>query len=252
MPLQTTPFARIGRRSVVDDVVDALTARILNGEMPPGEALPAEQDLASHLGVSRTVVREALSRLATTRLVSMRHSGSKHVLDYRQSAGLELLSTLLVGAHGVVDPHIVASVMEMRSALAPDIARLAALRYTPDLGAKLRDVVGAMQRNRDDLAALQDLVSEFWSLLVDASRNIAYRLAYNSLRQSYEQSKALFTRILAPETSDLTAYARLTDAVEQRDAVAAESLAHDLIGRGERAVKTLLAALPPAQDKEPS
>jgi DNA-binding FadR family transcriptional regulator len=136
--------------------------------------------------------------------------------------------------------------------LAPDIARLAALRYTPDLGAKLRDIVAAMQWNRDDLAALQDLVSEFWSLLVDASRNIAYRLAYNSLRQSYEQSKPLFTRILAPETSDLTAYGRLTDAVEQCDAVTAESLARDLIGRGERAVKTLLAALPPAQDKEPS
>src|SRR6185436_152843 len=101
------------------------------------------------------------------------------------------------------------------------------------------------------LAALQDLVSEFWSLLVDASRNIAYRLAYNSLRQSYEQSKQLFTHILAPETGDLTAYARLTDAVEQRDTVTAESLARELIGRGELAVKALLSALPPASDKEP-
>jgi GntR family transcriptional regulator, transcriptional repressor for pyruvate dehydrogenase complex len=244
LSIQAAPFARIGRRSVVDDVVDALTARILNGEMSPGDALPAEQDLASHLGVSRTVVREALSRLATARLVSMRHSGSKHVLDYRQSAGLELLSTLLIGPTGAVDPHIVASVMEMRSALAPDIARLAALRYTPDLGVKLRQVIAAMEAQRDDLAALQDLVSEFWSLLVDASRNIAYRLAYNSLRLSYEHSKQLFTHILAPETSDLTAYATLTAAVARGDAAAAESLARDLIGRGEAAVKSLLASLP--------
>src|SRR5262245_56506189 len=118
MAVTTAPFARIGRRSVVDDVVDALTAWILKGEMSPGEALPGEQDLAGHLGVSRTVVREAMSRLATARLVSMRHSGSKHVLDYRRSAGLELLRTLLIGPNGAVDPHVVASVMEMRSALA--------------------------------------------------------------------------------------------------------------------------------------
>lgn len=235
---------------MVDDVVDALTARILSGDLPPGEALPAEQELALRLGVSRTVVREALSRMATARLVSMRHSGSKHVLDYRQSAGLELLSTLLIGANATANPHIVASVMEMRSALAPDIARLAATRCTPDLAAKLRDVVAAMERRRDDLAALQDLVSELWSLLVDASRNIAYRLAYNSLRQSYEQSKALFTHVLAPETGDLTAYARLVDAVEQEDAIAAESTARELIGRGEAAVKALLASLPLPPDKE--
>lgn len=242
--MEITQLGRIGRRSVVDEVVDALTARILNGDMSPGDALPAEQDLASHLGVSRTVVREALSRLATARLVSVRHSGSKHVLDYRQSAGLELLSTLLVGPKGTVDPQIVASVMEMRSALAPDIARLAALRCTPALEKQLARIVAAMEAQRDDLAALQDLVSEFWSVLVDASRNIAYRLAYNSLRQSYDQSKRLFTHILAPETGDLSAYATLTAAVARGDAANAESLARDLIGRGEAAVKALLASLP--------
>jgi DNA-binding FadR family transcriptional regulator len=233
-------------------VVDALTARILNGEMPAGNALPAEQDLASNLGVSRTVVREALTRLAAARLVSIRHSGSKRVLDYRQSAGLELLTTLLGGTSRAVAPRVVASVMEMRSALAPDIARLAAVRGTAAISAKLRDVVATMEQQRDDLAALQDLVSEFWSLLVDGSRNIAYRLAYNSLRQSYEQSKHLFTHILAPETGDLSAYARLADAVDRRDAAAAESLARELIGRGERAVKVLLASLPVAHETEPS
>ena len=236
-------IGRLGRKSLVDGVVEAMTARILRGEMPPGHALPSEQELAVQLGVSRTAVREALNRLATARLVSNRHSSSKHVLDYRQSAGLELLAALLVRPDGQVDPAVVASVMEMRSALAPDIARLAALRATPAMVAKLRRTVQAMRAAGDDLATLQNLVSDFWSHLVDGADNIAYRLAFNSLEASYDQSKHLFERILASEIGDVGAYALLADEVAEGNATRAETLGRALVHRGEKAVKDVLGKL---------
>jgi GntR family transcriptional repressor for pyruvate dehydrogenase complex len=234
---------RVGRKSLVDSVVDAMTARILRGEIAPGEALPSEQELAARLGVSRTAVREALNRLATSQLISIRHSGGKHVLDYRQSAGLELLATLLVTASGEIDPAVVGSVMEMRSALAPDIARLAALRRTTAHLQRIEATLAAMAPAAGDLERLQDLVTDFWDHLVDASANIAYRLAYNSLRVSYEQSKQLLTRLLAEETTAAAAYSGLAAAVARGDAAAAESMARDLVRRGEGAVKELLAGL---------
>ena len=46
-----------------DQVSQALLARIESGQLKPGEKLPSEAVLAPEFGVSRTVVREAISRL---------------------------------------------------------------------------------------------------------------------------------------------------------------------------------------------
>jgi DNA-binding FadR family transcriptional regulator len=233
-------LAPVGRKSLVDSVVEDLTRRILRGDMPAGEALPAEQELAAGLGVSRTAVREALNRLAAARLVSIRHSGAKHVLDYRASAGLEILPLLLLASDGHVNADVVRAVVEMRSALAPDIARLAARRARAPVHARLWAVVRAMEAAGDDLVQLQDLAGDFWSHLVDGADNLAYRLAYNSLRSIYDRSKALFTQVLAGEIGDAPAYGRLVAAVVGGDPAAAEAIARELVRRGERSITAAL------------
>src|SRR5262245_57938021 len=60
-----------------DQVAQALLARIESGQLKPGEKLPAEAMLAPEFGVSRTVVREAISRL--------KHGG---LLESRQGSGV--------------------------------------------------------------------------------------------------------------------------------------------------------------------
>jgi DNA-binding FadR family transcriptional regulator len=235
--------APIHRRSIVDEIYERLSARILNGEMRPGDALPAELEIAQTLGVSRPAVREALNRLAASRLVSMRHSGAKRVLDFRRAAGLELLSSLLVDQDGRVDPEVVRSVMEMRSAVGPDVARLAAARRDRALVAALRGLVERMRAAAGDLEALQDLADEFWSHLVDGSANVAYRLAYNSLRASYDRVRRLVTQVLASEIADIESYAEIAECVARSEAAKAQSLSRRLLARGEKSIKDALAKL---------
>ena len=106
------------------------------------------------------------------------------------------------------------SIVEMRSALAPDIARRAAERARP---AQLDGARSAWSRRwraaPADLPALQALAIDFWSQLVDASDNLAYRLAYNSLRATYDQCRELFTHVLADEIGDLRRYRAIAAAV---------------------------------------
>jgi DNA-binding FadR family transcriptional regulator len=243
--MKTSPaLAPIGRRSVVDEIFEQLRGQILSGELEPGQSLPSELELAEGLGVSRPAVREALNRLAAERLLSIPHGASKQVLDYRRSAGLELLPALLVGTDGSIDPEVVRGVVEMRSALAPDVARLAAERRDKAAVARLGAVVARMKEAGDDLERLQDLVEEFWSELVDGSGNVAYRLAYNSLRATYDVSKRLLTGVLAAELGDVGRYREIAAAVTDRDAARAEELARELIGRGEQSLKALLRRVP--------
>lgn len=64
--------ARLG-----DQLFDRLTQLIERGEFPEGSRLPAESELAERFGVSRPVIREALSRLRSAgTIVSRRGSGS--------------------------------------------------------------------------------------------------------------------------------------------------------------------------------
>ena len=51
-------------------IVDALTRAIVEHRLQPGTKL-AEQKLADHFGVSRTLVRQALFQLAQNRLVTL-------------------------------------------------------------------------------------------------------------------------------------------------------------------------------------
>ena len=238
----------VRRQSLSDAVFDQLRDRIVSGAMRAGDPLPAERALCEALGVNRGAVREALKRLAQARLVAVQHGGASRVLDFRAAAGLELLPDLLLTEAGGFDPLVVRSVVEMRSALAPDIARLAALRGGRDVGDLLDAIVAHMVAAGRDLPALQALAMRFWSALVDATGNVAYRLAYNSLRETYDKCMDLLTNLLADELGDLKGYRAIASAVRRGDGAAAERLARDLTRRGERPLLDAVAALDGTHD----
>ena len=238
-----TALRPIRKQSVSDAVFEQLRDQIVSGAMAPGSPLPAERVLCDALGVNRGSVREAVKRLQQSRLVSVRHGGTSHVLDFRATASLDLLGDLLFTPDGGFDTRIVRDIIEMRSALAPDIARLAAERARPAQLAALERVVRAMAAAADDLTALQGLALDFWSHLVDAADNLAYRLAYNSLRATYDQCRSLFTQVQADEIGDVARYRAIAAAVRGRDAHTAERLARELIRRGEKAIANALRRL---------
>ena len=84
------------RASVVDELRDALAARILDGDPPPGRPL-RETDVAETFGVSRHTVRAALRALAGDGLVRLEPNRGAIVaaLDRESLVGLWELRTAL-------------------------------------------------------------------------------------------------------------------------------------------------------------
>lgn len=230
----------IARRSLSDAVFEQLRDQIVNGQMTPGSPLPSERLLCEALGVNRSSVREGLRRLQQAGLVSVRHGGASQVLDYRDSAGLDLLESLLFTPSGSFDADVIRSVLQMRSAIAPDVVRLAARRPSAALAKKLDAIVAAMHAAAGDLARLQSLALDFWEAIVAASDNVAYRLAYNSLRRTYDRCRELLQTVLADEISDVSSYAAIAADLRHGKAAAAQALARDLVVRGEEAISAAL------------
>ncbi len=235
----------IPRQSLADAVFDQISQQIVDGDVAPGSALPTERDLAQAFRVSRGSIREALQRLAQIGLVAIRHGGGIRVLDAQRTGGLDLLPQYLFRADGTLNVQAVRSVMEMRAALAPDVARLAARRAPPEIVQALADGVTAMASAADNPARLQLLALEFWDALVRGSDNLAYELAFNSLRTPYERLLAVLVPALDSELREHTAYTAIARAVAARDETAARDAAAALMQLGTRGMLEILEPLGP-------
>ena len=112
------------RPKLADKLVDEIRAKISSGALKPGARLPTEQQMTEEHGVSRTVVREAVTRLAADGLVTARQGAGVFVNDRPEA----LLETLLADMTGKVS--MVLNVLEVRMAIEIEAAALAAQRRT--------------------------------------------------------------------------------------------------------------------------
>jgi DNA-binding FadR family transcriptional regulator len=242
-------LAPVERRSLSQGVFDRLRTAILDGVILAGSALPAERVLCGHLGVNRQAVREALKRLEQLRLVAIRQGEATKVLDFRRTGGLELLGSMLFDAEGGLSLPVARGFVEMRAALGPDIARLAAERRGDDVPAALDAVVHAMRALApDDAVGLHRSSLEYWRLLVTASDNIAYLLAFNTMERVWGRLQDELAPTLLVEVSDTDAYAAIAEAVRRRQPEAARRRAEALVDKGARArVAALLSPRAPAR-----
>lgn len=241
------PLEPVSRRSLPDEVFDQVLDEVVDGEFGAGEALPSERRLAEVLGVSRPAVREALQRMAATRLVEVRHGGATTVRDFKRAAGLDLLPRLLV-RRGVLDPAVGRSVLEARLAIGPAVAGMAAARGGPPIAPLLHTVVDRLAGTDDDIAR-QELALEFWDLVVDSADSLVFRLMFNSLRAAYEPALAALASLMAEEVGQPEAYRLLASALASGDPETARAAADRVL---RPATESLLAALAALDEEEQS
>ena len=81
MALPQTPIVRRKPRRLAKEVADAFAKQIRTHVLKPGAKLPTESEIMSEHGVSRTVVREAISGLQAAGFVETRHGIGTFVLN---------------------------------------------------------------------------------------------------------------------------------------------------------------------------
>lgn len=226
----------MARRLLASEVFEQIRDRIVRGEMEPGSSLPAERVLATLLGVNRNAVREGLKRLQQAGLVAIQQGGATRVLDFRRSAGLEPLATMVVRADGSLDTSVVRSIVELRTELAPVIGRFAARRATRKHVARLRSIVTQMRAAKDEGSALARLALDYWREVVAATDNIALELAFNSLAASYGAVIEQARHAIAEELRALDDYVALLDAIEVHEPEKAAERARRIVARGEASI----------------
>jgi len=111
-------------RGLVSEIVGALEGEIRTGTLPVGQKLPTEAEIMARFDVSRTVVREALSRLQASALVETRHGIGTFVSAQERGGNFRISDQDFATVADVI------AVLELRISLETEAAGLAAQRRT--------------------------------------------------------------------------------------------------------------------------
>ena len=163
-PTVTLPVPRKKPRNLAQGVVEALSGRIRAGEFVPGAKLPPESAIMEAYGVSRTVVREAISQLQAGGLAETRHGIGTFVLAPPQPS-------LGIGADSVVTVRDVLAILELRISMETEAAWLAASRRSEAQAAELGEALGEMQRALRSRGSFVDADVRFHRLIAEATCN---------------------------------------------------------------------------------
>ncbi len=224
----------VERVNLSGQVFDQLRDHILNEEYQPGERLPSERELCDMLGVNRSSVREALKRLEQARLIEIRHGGGSTVLDFRLNAGIELMRDLVMPA-GRMNHIAIRSILEFRSLIGPEIARIAALRIQEEELQRIGRIVERIEAcSEDDVQTLQDLDFEFHYTMCRAGENLALLLILNSIRDTYFHFRNYFAAMFSRAVRSRGLYRRIHEALRVHDEERAGRLCAELIEKGNR------------------
>lgn len=140
--MNTTKTLALPRRrsmSLAQEVMNDLMGKIRNGQYKPGEKLPTEPEVMAEQGVSRTVVREAISRLQAAGLVETRHGIGTFVLPATSQPPHPLDFSTVITIRDVL------AMLELRISLETEAAGLAAVRRTEEQLQRMRDAVQAFE-----------------------------------------------------------------------------------------------------------
>ena len=162
----------IKKGKLSDVVVERLNAKIRSGELKSGDRLPTERTLDESMGVSRTVIREAIRIMVDNNVLEL-PEGCSYV---RQLSFDEIVANI----SGTVIPDEISmlEILEVRTVLENYIVKKAAENITEEKIKELQESIDKMSQMMDvgDNGSIQESV--FHRGLAEATGNSALKSIY--------------------------------------------------------------------------
>jgi DNA-binding FadR family transcriptional regulator len=152
-------------RRLATEIADVLREQIRACTLRPGDKLPTEAEIMQQHGVSRTVVREAISGLQAAGFVDTRHGIGTFVLACPASIEFR------VEPGSIPTVRDILSMLELRIGLESEAAFLAAARRTADQLVELRRVLDAFQSALDNGSDTSETDYQFHLRVAEATGN---------------------------------------------------------------------------------
>lgn len=220
-------FTTVNKKNLSDEIGDQIINKILSGILPPGEKLPPERDMSLQMNVNRHTLREALRKLETLGLISIRQGDGIYVRDFRESGNLELLKHILYLRKDITS-DIMKSILEIRRFISPEMAYRAAINRTDEEAEHLKSLLKqGLPVEEKDLAIHQSIAR--------GSGNILYIFILNFFNDIFRDFGTLYFSFKENQAASEKFHKNIIKAITEKNPDTARRIMNDILVYAEKA-----------------
>jgi GntR family transcriptional regulator, transcriptional repressor for pyruvate dehydrogenase complex len=221
--MSADPHGRTERRSISEQVADAIRACMQSEGLAPGDRLGREEDLARQFGVSRPTLREALRLLSSSHLVrASKGPGGGIFVAATPEEGIGRTVSASVASMLQTQSITIDELLETRMLFEVPLVGLAAQRATDEDVARLHALLDEAERNVDDAALIGEVDERLHRMISELAGN---RLAAAFNAWVVEVLQPPLRALVAPavvESVIVEQHRDIVRAIERGDPAAAE------------------------------
>jgi GntR family transcriptional repressor for pyruvate dehydrogenase complex len=219
-------------------VVGEIRKNIIAGTWKPGSKLPPERELTVYFGVSRSVIREAISILMAFGLLRSRQGGGVYVCETIDDSIFESLAFILPA-----NPHTLRELMTVRKALEGKAAELAAQAATQT---DLEDIETAAKgiRTAPTIPGKIQTGLEFHHAVARASHNHLLARLVTSLSDLFVASHRVTLQSREAQLTAVQDHREISRAIQNRDPGRARRTMEEHLDLTEKQLGSLLQGEP--------
>lgn len=240
------PPQRVERLS--DQVAAQLQALVTSNTIRPGEKLPSERELCELLGVSRTVVREAVRSLVVKGLLEVRRGGGTVVRAPDPVLVSEMMTMMLrTGGGDISFTHV----QEVRRLLEVEIAGLAAERRTDADLAQIEAQLRLMVEHTADPERWAEADVAFHAAIAGATHNPLYPVLLSSIADMLVEVRRTGIRLPDTPTKAYMHHQNIFAQIKTGDRLAARKAMQDHLRESEETFQRARFTLAQRSDASP-
>lgn len=220
------------------EAIDKIKDMIVSGRLGPGDRLPREQDLAAELGMSRNMLREAVTALSLINVLDVRRGDGTYVTTLSPQLLLDALTFIA----DFQRDDTVLNFIEVRQMLEPSAIALATGQIDAGEIDSLSEHLETMREDIDvDELVLKD--AEFHRRIIEAAGNPILSSVLETLSRPLHRAR-VWRDILERDAFEITRREHLAilDALRRRDAEDARAWAQIHISGTEQWLRRRVAA----------
>jgi GntR family transcriptional repressor for pyruvate dehydrogenase complex len=220
------------RDLLYEQVADQVQQMVVDEALRPGDRLPSERELSEQIGVSRSVIREAMNVLKVRGLIEAR-PGSGTYIRQLEVADLSAPMGLMLSIRQMPDRF--RNLLEVRCTLEVAIAGLAAQRATGEDIARMEAAIVEVARQSDDAEQFTRADLAFHAALAEATHNELYSVLLAPIADLSFEFRMATHHYDAQATIDgaLVHHRRILEQVKARDPQGARQAMRDHLDQAE-------------------
>jgi len=228
MRFKTISLPRLNKRKLFEEVVEGIQEMVISGKIHPQDQLPSESILGSQLGVSRTVVREAVKVLEQRGILQIEPGRGTFIAKPSISTVIEPFTLILK-----LERIPFKDLLVVRKLLEIEIVGLAAVNRTDGHLEQLRNALSLMESNIVNPDLFIDADTSYHATLGMATGNALYAVLIQPIVVLMKESRKGIAYTMGAFLQALEFHRKILVALETRDSMAARTLMRehlDLVG----------------------